>query len=145
MEQVAPIGPIYQAGTLSGNPIAMAAGLAQLRLLREERPQERLERMTARLVEGLLETARALGVPATGGSMGSMWGIFFAQGPVRSFADAQTSDLPLFRRYYHACLDRGLFFAPSAFEAGFLSTAHRDADVDETIERAREALQEALE
>jgi glutamate-1-semialdehyde 2,1-aminomutase len=144
MERVAPLGPIYQAGTLSGNPLAMAAGLAQLRMLRDDDPYPALERRTARLVEGLLETARELGVPATGGSAGSMWGIFFAPGPVRSFAEAQRSDVELFRRFFHAALERGVFFAPSAFEAGFLSTAHGDADIEETIQRAREALRAAL-
>jgi glutamate-1-semialdehyde 2,1-aminomutase len=144
MERVAPLGPIYQAGTLSGNPLAMAAGLAQLRILRDEDPYAELERRTARLVEGLLGAARSAGVPATGGNAGSMWGVFFAEGPVRCFADAQRSDLDLFRRYYHACLRRGLFFAPSALEAGFLSTAHQDADIDETIARAAEALRDAL-
>jgi glutamate-1-semialdehyde 2,1-aminomutase len=144
MERVAPLGPIYQAGTLSGNPLAMAAGLAQLRILRDEDPYAELERRTARLVDGLLGAARSAGVPATGGNAGSMWGIFFAEGPVRCFSDAQRSDLELFRRYYHGCLRRGIFFAPSALEAGFLSTAHQDADIDETVARAAEALRDAL-
>lgn len=144
MEQVAPLGPVYQAGTLSGNPLAMAAGLAQLRVLRDEDPYPALERRTSRLVEGLLANARELGVPATGGSHGSMWGVFFAEGPVRSFDDAKRSDVALFRRFFHGCLDRGVFFAPSAFEAGFLSTAHTDADVEQTIDRARDALRAAL-
>jgi len=144
MEQVAPLGPVYQAGTLSGNPLAMAAGLAQLRLLADERPHEVLERRTARLVEGLLRNAAEAGVPATGGSLGSMWGFFFHEGPVRSFEDAKRSDVALFRRFFHACLERGVFFAPSAFEAGFTSTAHEDKDVEDTIERARDALRAAL-
>jgi glutamate-1-semialdehyde 2,1-aminomutase len=144
MERVAPVGPVYQAGTLSGNPLAMAAGLAQLRVLRETDPYPALERRTARLVQGLLTAAAELGVPMTGGSLGSMWGVFFADGEVRCYADAQRSDVELFRRYYHGCLDRGVFFAPSAFEAGFLSTAHQDADIDETLDRARAALHAAL-
>jgi glutamate-1-semialdehyde 2,1-aminomutase len=144
MEQVAPVGPVYQAGTLSGNPLAMAAGLTQLRLLRELNPYPELERRTRRLVDGLLANARELGVPATGGSLGSMWGIFFTGDHVRTFADAQGSDVALFRRYFHGCLERGVFFAPSAFEAGFLSTAHTDADIDQTIAAARAALQAAL-
>ena len=144
MERVAPVGPIYQAGTLSGNPLAMAAGLAQLRLLRDEDPYATLEARTARLVEGLLGAARDAGVPATGGHQGSMWGLFFTGEPVRSFADAQRSDVDLFRRFHRGCLDRGVFFAPSAFEAGFLSTAHTEADIDATIERARESLADAL-
>jgi glutamate-1-semialdehyde 2,1-aminomutase len=144
MDHVAPVGPVYQAGTLSGNPLAMAAGLAQLRILRDENPFAELERRTSRLVEGLLANAAEAGVPASGGSFGSMWGIFFHPGPVRSFDDAKQADVALFRRFFHELLDRGVFFAPSAFEAGFLSTAHTDADVEETIGRAREALRAAL-
>jgi glutamate-1-semialdehyde 2,1-aminomutase len=144
MQMIAPVGPVYQAGTLSGNPLAMAAGLAQLRILRDENPYPVLEARTRRLVEGLLRTAAELGVPMTGGSLGSMWGVFLAGGPVRNFDDARGSDVELFRRFYHALLGRGVFFAPSAFEAGFLSTAHTEQDVDDTISRAGEALREAL-
>lgn len=143
MEHVAPLGSVYQAGTLSGNPVAMAAGLAQLRTLREECPFPLLEERTARLVQGLLEAAQGCGVPAHGDSLGSMWGIFFAPAPVCNFADAQAADTALFRRFHAACLARGVFFAPSAFEAGFLSSAHTEDDVDETITRAAEALAEA--
>ncbi|HEX5725207.1 MAG TPA: glutamate-1-semialdehyde 2,1-aminomutase [Longimicrobiaceae bacterium] len=144
MDRVAPVGPVYQAGTLSGNPLAMAAGLAQLRVLREEDPYPALERRTRRLVEGLLEIAAERGVPLTGGSLGSMWGVFFAAGPVRSFGDAKAADVGLFRRFFHAALERGVFFAPSPFEAGFLSTAHHERDVEETLDRARDALRAAL-
>lgn len=144
MERIAPSGPVYQAGTLSGNPLAMAAGLAQLRVLREEDPYPALERKTRRLVEGLLANAAELGIPASGGSFGSMWGVFLAQGPVRSFEDAKRSDVDLFRRFFHAALGRGVFFAPSPYEAGFLSTAHGDDDVEETLSHARDALREAL-
>lgn len=144
MDHVAPLGPVYQAGTLSGNPLAMAAGIAQLRILRDENPYPVLERRTRRLVEGMLEIGREMGVPITGGSLGSMWGVFLAEGPVRSFEDAKRSDVELFRRFFHAALDRGVFFAPSAFEAGFLSTAHGDDDIEETLHRAREALRAAL-
>jgi glutamate-1-semialdehyde 2,1-aminomutase len=144
MQHIAPAGPVYQAGTLSGNPLAMAAGLAQLAVLEREQPYPALERRTARLVEGLLANAAELGVPASGGSLGSMWGMFFHPGPVRDFAQARQSDTALFARYFHALLRRGVFIAPSQFEAGFLSTAHDDAVVEETIGRAREALREAL-
>ncbi|CAN5833954.1 glutamate-1-semialdehyde 2,1-aminomutase [soil metagenome] len=144
MQRVAPIGPIYQAGTLSGNPLAMAAGLAQLRILRDEDPYAELTRRTRKLVAGLLENARELEVPCTGGSLGSMWGIFFSDKPVRNFAEAGQSDVALFRKFFHALLSRGVFFAPSPFEAGFLSTAHQDSDIDETIYLAREALREAI-
>ena len=144
MSRIAPAGPIYQAGTLSGNPVAMAGGIAQLTLLRDLQPHDELERLSRRLVEGLLANARDLGVPCSGGSLGSMWGIFFAEGPVRNFAAARAADVELFRRYFHGCLRRGVFFAPSAFEAGFLSTEHREAEIDVTIERAREALRESI-
>ncbi len=144
MDRVAPVGPVYQAGTLSGNPLAMAAGLAQLRILRDDDPYPQLERRTARLVDGLLAVAAEAGVPASGGSLGSMWGMFFAPGPVRSFDEAKGSDVPLFNRFFHAMLERGVFLAPSQFEAGFTSTAHGDAEVDATIDRAREALRAAL-
>ena len=122
----------------------MAAGLAQLRILRDENPYPELERRTQRLVAGLLAGAAELGVPMVGASLGSMWGVFLAAGPVRSFEDARRSDVALFQRFYHGVLRRGVFFAPSAFEAGFMSTAHTDDDVDETIHHAREALREAL-
>lgn len=141
MERVAPVGPIYQAGTLSGNPLAVAAGLAQLRRLRDEQPFEQLAARTDRLVTGLLDAIHERGFPATGSSIGSMWGIFFSDTPVHSFADAQASNVDRFRAFFHACLDRGVFFAPSAFEAGFMSTAHEETDIDETIRVAREALQ----
>ena len=144
MDHVAPVGPVYQAGTLSGNPLAMAAGLAQLRILRDDDPYPGLERRTARLVAGMLDAAAELGVAASGGSLGSMWGLFFAAGPVRSFDDAKRSDVPRFNRFFHAMLDRGVFLAPSQFEAGFTSTAHTDADIEETVGRAREALRATL-
>jgi glutamate-1-semialdehyde 2,1-aminomutase len=144
MDHVAPVGPVYQAGTLSGNPLAMAAGLAQLKILRDENPYPELERRTRRLVEGLLANGAEMGVPMCGGSYGSMWGVFLAAGPVRTFEDAKGSDVETFRRFFHAALQRGVFFAPSAFEAGFLSTAHTDQDVEETISRARDALRFAL-
>jgi glutamate-1-semialdehyde 2,1-aminomutase len=144
MDHVAPVGPVYQAGTLSGNPLAMAAGLAQLKILRDENPYPELERKTKRLVEGLLANGAEMGVPMCGGSYGSMWGVFLAAGPVRTFEDAKGSDVDTFRRFFHAALQRGVFFAPSAFEAGFLSTAHTDQDVEETISRARDALRSAL-
>jgi glutamate-1-semialdehyde 2,1-aminomutase len=140
MRQVAPVGPIYQAGTLSGNPLAMAAGLTQLRILRDTDPYAELEARTRRLLDGLTRVIGDAGFPVTGGSLGSMWGIFFSENPVRSFAEAQQSDVARFRAFFHACLDRGVFFAPSAFEAGFLSTAHGDRDIDETLNRAEDAV-----
>ena len=143
MRLVAPEGPVYQAGTLSGNPVAMAAGLATLR--ETERPQfyETLERRTARLVAGIGDAARRRGVPLTGGHAGSMWGVQFAIGPVRSFADAKAQDTARFARWHRAALARGVFLAPSAFEAGFVSSAHTDADIDFTIAQLDAALGEA--
>jgi glutamate-1-semialdehyde 2,1-aminomutase len=140
MEMVAPAGPVYQAGTLSGNPLAVAAGLAQLRILRRENPFPALQSLGERLVSGILAAAEEVGVRATGGSLGSMWGFFFAEEPVLDFAAAKRSDVALFRRFFHEMLNRGVFLAPSAFEASFLSTAHTNEDVDVTIERTRDAL-----
>ncbi|MFQ5689764.1 MAG: glutamate-1-semialdehyde 2,1-aminomutase [Gemmatimonadota bacterium] len=143
MARVAPAGPIYQAGTLSGNPLGMAAGLAQLRVLEREHPFERLERAASRLVEGVLTRAAELGIPACGSHAGSMWGIFFRSGPVRNYADAKGSDTEFFARYFRACLRRGIYIAPSAFEVGFVSTAHSVEDLDGTLEAVSEALEEA--
>jgi glutamate-1-semialdehyde 2,1-aminomutase len=143
MRRVAPEGPVYQAGTLAGNPVAMAAGLATLR--ETERPgfYETLERRTARLVAGIGDAARRHGVPVTAGHAGSMWGVFFAPGPVRNFAQARGTDTALFARWHRAALARGVFLAPSAFEAGFVSSAHTDADIDFTIAQLDAALGEA--
>lgn len=143
MERVAPTGPVYQAGTLSGNPLAMAAGVAQLLHLRESRPHADLERRANRLLDGLLGAARELGLPAWGGAMGGMWGFHFAEGPVRNFDDARTTDVELFRRFFWGCLRRGVNLAPSAYEANFLSIAHGDAEIDFTVDVMRAALEEA--
>jgi glutamate-1-semialdehyde 2,1-aminomutase len=145
MEQVAPVGAVYQAGTLSGNPLAMAAGNAQLAVLEREDPFEEMATRTRRLVDGILEAARERGVPACGSAVGSMWGVHFRKGPVQSYADARGADTALFARYFRACLDRGVFFAPSAFESGFLSTAHGDQEIALTLEVVGEALDAALE
>jgi len=143
MRMVAPEGPVYQAGTLAGNPVAMAAGLATLR--ETERPgfYDGLERRTARLVAGIGDAARRQGVPASGGHAGSLWGVFFTAGPVRNFAQAKGSEVGLFARWHRAALARGVFLAPSAFEAGFVSSAHTDADIDFTIAQLDAALGEA--
>jgi glutamate-1-semialdehyde 2,1-aminomutase len=143
MRRIAPEGPVYQAGTLSGNPVAMAAGLATLR--ETERPgfYETLERRTARLMAGIGDAARRRSVPAALGHAGSMWGIYFAAGPVRNYADAKRADTALFGRWHRAALARGVFLAPSAFEAAFVSSAHTDADIDFTIAQLDAALDEA--
>ena len=144
MRLVAPEGPVYQAGTLAGNPVAMAAGFATLR--QTERPgfYEALERRTARLVAGIGDAARRHGVAITTGHAGSLWGVYFTAGPVRNFAEAKRSDTALFARWHRAALARGVFLAPSAFEAGFVSSAHTDADIDHTIAQLDAALGDAL-
>lgn len=144
MEQVAPAGPVYQAGTLSGNPLAMAAGIAQLLALRESEPYARLERQARRLVDGVVAAAARHGMRAYGDARGAMFGWFFTDGPVRNIDDARRADADLFARVFHGCLRRGVFFPPSPFEAAFLSTAHGDADIDRTIEVADAAIAEAV-
>ena len=139
MEQVAPSGSVYQAGTLSGNPLAMAGGIATLRAL-TPLVHEEIAGRTATLVHGLRECAARRRVPFTADCAGSMWGFFFRAEPVRSFSDAKTSDVERFKRFFHAALERGVYLAPSAFEAAFMSAAHTDADVDETLQRLDEAL-----
>jgi len=143
MRRIAPDGPVYQAGTLSGNPIAMAAGLATLRETEAPGFYDQLERRTARLLDGLQEAARRHGVPMTAGHAGSMWGMYLVEGPVRNYADAKRSDTALFARWHKAALTRGVFLAPSAFEAGFVSSAHSEADIDFTIQELDAALGEA--
>ena len=139
MELIAPSGPVYQAGTLSGNPLAMAAGVATLDALTPD-VQTAMEQRTARLVRGLAESAIRHGVPITAAHAGTMWGFFFRAEPVRSFADAKAADIARFRRFFHAALERGVYLAPSAFEAGFVSAAHGDAEIDLTLERLDAAL-----
>ena len=139
MDCVAPAGPVYQAGTLSGNPLAMAAGAATLVALSPEVHDEITGRTTT-LVRGLVESAARHGVPFTANSAGSMWGFFFRAEPVRSFADATTSDVDRFRRFFHAALERGVYLAPSPFEAAFMSAAHSDADIAFAIERLDDAM-----
>lgn len=139
MERIAPTGPVYQAGTLSGNPLAMAAGHATLTALTREL-HDRIAIRTTKLVNGLGEIAARLNVSFTAGSAGSMWGFFFHAGPVRNFEDAKSSDIDLFRKFFHAALERGVYLAPSAFEAGFVSAAHGDREVDETLQRLEDAM-----
>ena len=143
MERVAPSGPVYQAGTLSGNPLAMAAGLATLSTLTPAL-HAKIEKRTAALVEGLQKIAADLHVPLTAGYAGSMWGFFFSTRPVRNFTDAKSSDADLFRRFFHASLERGIYLAPSPFEACFMSAAHGDAEVSTALERMRDALGHAI-
>ncbi|HUF65022.1 MAG TPA: glutamate-1-semialdehyde 2,1-aminomutase [Gemmatimonadaceae bacterium] len=142
MERVAPSGAVYQAGTLSGNPLAMAAGAATLRLLTPE-VHASVERCTRVLVEGLRTSAAQLGVALTATHAGSMWGFFFRDAPVRSFADAREADVGMHKRFFHAALRRGVYLAPSPFEAGFLSTAHTEHVVKAALARLGAAMEEA--
>ena len=139
MRQVAPAGPVYQAGTLSGNPVAMAAGLATLRLIEAPGFHERLERRTHELCDGLESAARDAGVALTTNRSCAMFGLFFTDRKVETFADAIACDTAAFNRFFHAMLRRGVYFAPSAFEAAFLSSAHGDVEIAHTIDAAREA------
>lgn len=143
MERVAPSGPVYQAGTLSGNPLAMAAGLATLATLTPAL-HSKIEKRTRALVEGLQKIAHDLSVRLTAGYAGSMWGFFFTGEPVRNFSDAKASDAQLFRRFFHAALERGVYLAPSPFEACFMSAAHGDDEVATALERMRDALEQAI-
>jgi len=140
MERIAPSGPVYQAGTLSGNPLAMAAGLATLTTLTPAL-HERIEKRTAALVEGLQKTADDLGVPMVSGCAGSMWGFFFSERPVRDFADAKSSNVDRFRRFFHAALENGVYLAPSAFEACFMSAAHGDSEIATALARLKTAME----
>jgi glutamate-1-semialdehyde 2,1-aminomutase len=142
MERVAPAGPVYQAGTLSGNPVAMAAGLATLELIQQPCFHAELERKTQRLCEGFERAARDAGVALTTNHVCGMFGVFFSDSKVTSYAQATRCDVAAFRRFFHAMLRRGVYLAPSAFEAGFVSSAHAHGDLDATLAAAREAFME---
>jgi glutamate-1-semialdehyde 2,1-aminomutase len=143
MDQLSPDGPVYQAGTLSGNPLAMAAGLAQLRELERMDGWKILEELGAELEHQARSALRALQRPLTFHRIGSMFCLFFTDKPVTDLATAQRSDREAFARYFRACLDRGVYFAPSQFETGFLSTAHTSADIEQTGVVMRDALSAA--
>jgi glutamate-1-semialdehyde 2,1-aminomutase len=140
MQQLAPIGPVYQAGTLSGNPLAMAAGLATLRRLARAGSYEKLEARAQSLAEGLKQRAEAAGVALTTHSVGGLFGFFFHPGPVESFADASRADAARFKLFFAAMLEAGVYLAPSPFECGFVSLAHRRRDVEATLAAAGRAL-----
>jgi glutamate-1-semialdehyde 2,1-aminomutase len=139
MATVAPEGPVYQAGTLSGNPLAMAAGAALVDLLAQPGTYDALERTSARLEAGLREAARAAGVTATVNRAGSMLTVFFCPGPVTDYASARTSDTGRFSRFFHAMLARGVYLPPAQFEAAFVSLAHGEEEIDLTLRAAAEA------
>ncbi|HEY9282574.1 MAG TPA: glutamate-1-semialdehyde 2,1-aminomutase [Pyrinomonadaceae bacterium] len=139
MRQIAPAGPVYQAGTLSGNPLAMTAGLTTLRRLRDKSVYDRLERAGSRLTSGLAEAARAAGIQTTTNRVGSMWTTFFTPEPVTDWATASRAGRDLYGRFFHAMLDEGVYLAPSQFEAAFIGLAHTDELLDRTVEAARSA------
>ncbi|HEX5065251.1 MAG TPA: glutamate-1-semialdehyde 2,1-aminomutase [Myxococcota bacterium] len=140
MDRLAPEGPVYQAGTLSGNPLAMAAGLETLRRLNTAGSYEHLTSLASRLADGLREAAAAAGVELHSAAVGGMFGFFFHPGPVRNFAEAKKADVERFRRFFAAMLERGVYLPPSPFEACFVSLAHRPADVEATLSAARESM-----
>jgi glutamate-1-semialdehyde 2,1-aminomutase len=140
MEMVAPAGPMYQAGTLSGNPLAMTAGIKTLELLQRPGTYDQLNRITKKLAEGMLQVAKETGHAACGGSISAMFGFFFTEGPVHNYDDAKKSDLQKFAKFHRGMLERGIYLAPSQFEAGFTSLAHTDEDIDRTLEAARDVL-----
>lgn len=143
MEKISPLGPVYQAGTLSGNPVAMAAGLITLELISAQGFYESLTEKTRQLVTGVMDQAAKFGIPLTSNQAGAMFGIFFTDAEqVTNFAQATACDQERFKRFFHAMLRRGIYLAPSAFEAGFVSYAHSDAEINATIEAAGEAFAE---
>ena len=141
MNHVAPLGPVYQAGTLAGNPLAMCAGIAALRQLTKPGLYEEMKQLAGHLVSGLRAALADAGVPAQVNAFGSLATVFFAPGPVKNYADAKRSDTKRYARFFREMLARGIFLAPSQFEAAFLSAAHTSADIDRTLAAAREVLQ----
>jgi glutamate-1-semialdehyde 2,1-aminomutase len=141
MERVAPLGPVYQAGTLSGNPLAMRAGLATLPKLEASRFYEAVNSRTERLAEGLRAGLKESGVEGVVNVAGSLLTIFFAKGPIRNYSDAKKSDAAQFAKFFQAMLARGIFLPPSQYEALFVSAAHTDTDIDQTIRAAQDSFQ----
>lgn len=137
MQCLAPVGKVYQAGTLSGNPVAVTAGLATLKLVQEAGFYEKLTIKTKQLVEGLTAIAKEKGVAFSAQSVGGMFGLYFAEKPPTSFAEVMRTDKEAFNRFFHSMLDKGIYFGPSAFEAGFVSAAHGDSEINQTLEAAK--------
>jgi len=140
MKHLAPLGPVYQAGTLSGNPLAMAAGLKAMEILARPGTYERLDHLGKKLGEGLLAAAKAANVPACVNRVGSMLTVFFCAGPVTDYATAKTADTARFGSFFRKLRDRGVFLPPSQFEAMFVSLAHTDEDIQQIVTEARVAL-----
>jgi glutamate-1-semialdehyde 2,1-aminomutase len=139
MEHIAPLGPVYQAGTLSGNPVAVAAGLATLKLIQAPGFFERLGAVARELCEGLAEAARAAGIAFSAQSLGGLIGLYFRETPPATYAEVMQCDTGLYARFFHAMLERGVYLAPSAYEAGFVSSAHGPREIDKTLAAARQA------
>jgi len=140
MSMIAPAGPVYQAGTLSGNPLAMTAGIKTLELLQKPGTYEQLEKITKKLSSGLLQIAKETGHAACGGQISAMFGLFFTAGPVHNYEDAKKSDSSKFSRFHRGMLEHGVYLAPSQFEAGFTSLSHTEEDIDRTLAAAREVM-----
>ena len=140
METVAPLGPMYQAGTLSGNPIAVAAGIATLKALQNPAVYESLAGSTERLCTGLRAMRDEIGIELQVNQLGSMWGLHFSDTPVTSYAEASQTDAEAYRKFFHNMLNSGIYLAPSPYETSFLSTAHSDQDIDDTLDAARHSL-----
>ena len=139
MEKIAPLGPVYQAGTLSGNPVAVAAGLATLKLVEENGFQSKIEATTRALVDGLMAEARKANVVFSAQSIGSMFGLYFRASPPASFAEVMQCDKDRFNKFFHSMLEGGVYLAPSAYEAGFVSASHGQTEIDATLAAARKA------
>ena len=140
MSMVAPSGSMYQAGTLSGNPLAMTAGIKTLELLQKPGTYEYLDKITKKLINGLLQIGKETGHEVCGGQISGMFGMFFSAGPVHNYEDAKKSDTAKFAHYHRGMLERGIYLAPSQFEAGFTSIAHTEEDIDKTLAAARDVM-----